>query len=60
MQAPAILQITWEESLLPEGGSEVVRGTAALIKSTGKDAAGIAFHKKAFAQLGIAGVQFLT
>lgn len=52
----AMLSITWDEALVPEGGSRVFAGVCGLLKSEGKDAAGRAFHEKSLYQAGLLGM----
>ena len=51
------LSLEYPLDLIPAGGSEVVRGSAAPIKHENKDAAGHFFHEFALRQAGVVGEQ---
>lgn len=58
MKPSRSLSLEYPLDLIPAGGSEVVRGSAAPIKNENKDAAGHFFHEKALRQAGVVGKLF--
>lgn len=55
MKPSRSLSLEYPLDLIPVGGSEVVRGSAAPIKHENKDAAGHYFHEFALRQAGVVG-----
>jgi hypothetical protein len=52
--------LTFDSTLVPDGGLEIYSGIGALSKSTGKDAAGHAFHHFCLLQAGLIGAATWT
>lgn len=50
-----MILIEYNSSLIPEGGSAIICGTALLLKAENKDAAGHAFHTKCLEKAGVIG-----
>lgn len=54
-----LLQLTYDASLVPDGGAQVVASVGAFSKSAAKDAAGHAFHRFSLLQAGLLGAPAL-
>jgi hypothetical protein len=52
-----MMRITYDVKLVPEGGTEVYSGMSELVKRTGKDPAGRAFHHLCLLQAGLVGTR---
>ena len=50
-----LLQLTYDVSLVPPGGAQVVASVGTFLKTAGKDAAGHAFHHFSLLQAGLLG-----